>query len=74
MTDWIVAIMTGKSSVYPAPNAAKIAAAGNDLTMPGGMGDFNAMMNGLRSGSLSRRQLQINVTRIVRMARALAKG
>ena len=39
MTDWIVAVMSGKGNKYPAPNAAKIAAAGNDLIMPGGMGD-----------------------------------
>ena len=73
MTDWIIAMMTGKGSKYAAPNAAKIAAAGNDLTMPGGQGDFKAMMKGLKNGLITRRQLQINATRVARMAKKLTK-
>lgn len=71
MTDWIVAAMSNKSCRYVAPNAAKIAAAGNDLTMPGGSGDYKAMLRGLKDGSLSRKQLQINASRVYRMARRL---
>ena len=73
MTDWIIGAMYGKKNKYPAPNAARTAAAGNDLTMPGGMGDFKALMKGLKEGLVTRRQLQINATRIVRMARKLTK-
>ena len=73
MTDWIVGMMTGWGNKYPAPNAAKIAAAGNDLTMPGGLGDFKAMMKGLKKGTVTRRQLQINATRIYRMAKKLTE-
>ena len=40
MTDWIISVMTGRGNKYPAPNAAGIAAAGNDLTMPGGTGGY----------------------------------
>ena len=69
MTDWLIAVMTGKGNKYSAPNAAKIAAAGNDLTMPGGMGDFKAMMKGLKTGLVTRRQLQLNATRVVRLAK-----
>ena len=72
MTDWIISMMTGRGSRYAAPNAAKIAAAGNDLTMPGGMGDFRAMKKGLRRGLVTRRQLAVNATRIYRMAKKLA--
>ena len=72
MTDWIIAMMTGKGHKYAAPNAARIAAAGNDLTMPGGKGDFKAMLKGLqKEGLVSRRQLEINATRIIRMAKKL---
>ena len=73
MTDWIIAIMTGKGNKYAAPNAAKIAAAGNDLTMPGGKGDFKAMIKGLKGGLVTRRQLQINATRVAHMAKKLTK-
>ena len=72
MSDWIIAMMTGKGNKYAAPNAAKIAAAGNDLTMPGGQGDFKAMMKGLKDGLVTRRQLAINATRVARMAKKLA--
>lgn len=72
MTDWIIAMVSGKNSKYPGPNAAKISAAGNDLTMPGGMGDYKAILRGLKDGSLKRRQLEINATRVARMAKKLA--
>ena len=71
MTDWIISVMTGRGNKYPAPNAAGIAAAGNDLTMPGGTGDYKAMMKGLKKGRVTRRQLQINATRVYRMAKKL---
>ena len=72
--DQIIAVMTGKHSKYPAPDAAKIAAAGGDLIMPGSKGDFKAMMKGLKDGLVTRRQLEINATRTVRMAERLAEG
>ena len=71
MTDWVLAAMYMGKQKYPAPNAAKIAAAGNDLTMPGGKGDLKAMLKGHKDGSVSRRQLEINATRVVRMAKKL---
>ena len=71
MSDWIIATMYGGNKKYPAPHAARNAAAGNDLTMPGGKGDFKAMMKGLRSGLVTRRQLAVNATRICRMAKKL---
>lgn len=71
MTDWIIGAMYAGKKKYPAPNAAKTAAAGNDLTMPGGKGDFKALLNGLKSGLVTRRQLEINASRVVRMAKEL---
>ena len=68
MTDWILAVMNGRGNKYPAPIAARIAAAGNDLTMPGGQGDLKAM---LEDGLVTRRQLQLNATRVLRMAKQL---
>ncbi len=71
MTDWIVALLNRRGSRYPAPDAAKIAAAGNDLVMPGGPGDLKAMLKGLKTGHITRQQLMINATRIVRMIKRL---
>lgn len=74
MTDWIIAIMTGKGNKYAPPHAAKIAAAGNDIIMPGSPGDLKAMEQGLQSGLLTRRQLESNVSRIIRLAKLLTGG
>ena len=74
MTDWVVSGMYFGKHKYPAPNAAKTAAAGNDLFMPGCKGDFKAMMKGLKAGLVSRKQLQINATHVVKTVRKLMKG
>ena len=68
MTDWIIGMMSAKGCKYPAPDAAKIAAAGNDLVMPGSKSDFEAMLRGLKGGILSRRQLAINAGRVRKLA------
>ncbi|MBR6704375.1 MAG: glycoside hydrolase family 3 C-terminal domain-containing protein [Lachnospiraceae bacterium] len=71
MTDWIIGALNFGKKKYAVPNAAKIAAAGGDLVMPGGKGDLKAMLKGLKDGSLSRRQLEINAARVIRMAKKL---
>ena len=71
MTDWVIAMLASKENKYPWPNAARIAAAGNDLTMPGSPADFRAMRKGLKDGTVSREQLEINATRVFRMAKKL---
>ena len=74
MSDWIIAANYGKSNKYAAPNAAKNAAAGNDLTMPGSAGDLKSMLQGIKDGLVTREQLEINATRIARLAEKLAGG
>ena len=49
------------------------AAAGSDIFMPGRKKDQDSMMEGLKDGSVSREQLQINATRVYRMAKELCK-
>ena len=71
MTDWIIGSMYFGKHKYPAPNAARIAAAGNDLVMPGGQGDLKAMLKGLKEGLVTRSRLQINATRVLRLAKQL---
>ena len=71
MTDWIIGVLTAGKKKYPAPNAARIAAAGGDLVMPGGPGDLKALLNGLKEGTVTRKQLLINASRVVRMAKKL---
>ena len=71
MTDWVIALMTSKQDIHPAVKPQKVAAAGGDIFMPGCKADFKNMMKGLRDGTLTRNQLQINATRIYRMAKEL---
>ncbi len=71
MTDWIVEEMTDKSSKYPVAVGSKIASAGSELVMPGSSGNFKEMLAALREGSLSRRQLEVNASRMLRLIDAL---
>ena len=73
MTDWILPMGQGSSKKYPAPNAGKIAAAGGDLVMPGGKNDQKAILKALKKKKLTRQQLRINATRVIRMARKLTE-
>ena len=72
MTDWIVGAMYMGKKKYPAPDPALIAAAGGDLVMPGGKGDLKAILSGLRAGKVTREQLRVNATRVIRMAKTSA--
>ncbi|MCH5275054.1 MAG: glycoside hydrolase family 3 C-terminal domain-containing protein [Lachnospiraceae bacterium] len=72
MTDWLVAgaFLSGKSK-YPAPKASGIATAGGDLVMPGGNGDYKDILAALKTGKLSRAQLEINATRVLQVTKLL---
>ena len=73
MTDWVVGngIMNSKADIHPRVEPKYVAAAGGDLFMPGCKADFKNMLSGLADGSVSRKQLQINATRVYRMAKEL---
>ncbi len=71
MTDWTIAGMGGKNSAYPEARADRVGAAGVDLFMPGMTGDFKNMKSGLAEGSLTREQLEVNASHVVRMIRKL---
>ena len=72
MTDWLVRGMIHNERDIHAPvQTEMVAAAGNDLYMPGCKADFDDMLKGLREGTLTRKQMEINVTRVYRMAKKL---
>ena len=71
MSDWIISGMQGKSGKYPAPDAGRIAAAGGDLTMPGGRGDWKAIRKALKRKKLTYIQMRVNATRVLDLARRL---
>lgn len=67
MTDWVVAtdILTNNAK-YPAPDAALVAASGHSLFMPGGKKDYQQILEGLKSGKVTRKQLMINAWWLLR--------
>ena len=71
MTDWLVPAFNSGKKKYPVPDPAKIAAAGGDLIMPGGPADLKALLDGLQAGTVTRRQLEVNATRVYRLAKKL---
>lgn len=72
MTDWVTAgDILSKDVKYPVPNAAKVAAAGGDLFMPGSQTEIEQIISGLQNGAVTRRQLEINASRVISMARKL---
>ena len=75
MTDWVVGgSLMYNSKRYPMPNAGKVALAGGDLFMPGSKADYDRCMAMVRSGELPRYQLELNATRVLRMARRLTEA
>ena len=73
MTDWVVGngVMNSKDDIHARVMPQLVAAAGGDLFMPGGKADHKNVMAGLANGSVTRQQLQVNATRVYRMAKEL---
>ncbi len=72
MTDWVMTVMDSKKSIYRNSLSNEVAKAGGDLFMPGGKKDYENVLKALKEGSLKRRQLEINATRVARMCDKLA--
>jgi beta-glucosidase len=73
MTDWVVDMLSASNeNKYRGALAAEVVKAGGDLFMPGCQKDFDGIMKGLADGSISRKQIQQNATRVYRMAEQLS--
>ena len=59
--------MLNQDDEYPAPDAAKVAAAGNDLFMPGSRKELSEILKGLKNGTVKPKDLLINASRIKRV-------
>ena len=75
MTDWVIgSIKQVEHPRYRNALSDRVAGAGGDLFMPGGKGDWKNLMDALKKGTLSRRQLEENATRVYHMAKKLAEA
>lgn len=69
MTDWVTSFdILSAGAKYPAPEAYKVALAGNDLFMPGSQQEVDNLTEALKDGRITREDLMRNATRISRMA------
>ena len=71
MTDWLIDAVPNYGTKHPASRASKVAKAGGEIVMPGSKTDFEDMMAALQDGSLTRSQLEINATRLIKVIRSL---
>lgn len=69
MTDWVTSSdILSADAKYPAPEAYKVALAGNDLFMPGSQQEIDNLTAALKNGHITREELIKNAIRICRMA------
>jgi beta-glucosidase len=75
MTDWVVGgdMLLAKGSAYGTPDAGKVAAAGCSMFMPGNKGDYEQIINGLKDGTVTERQLRENAGWIMFVLSRLGK-
>ena len=72
MTDWVIAAMGSEQGcIHEDAKADRVCMAGGDLFMPGSKHDYERIKNGLESGTVTKKQLQVNATRVLRMAKKL---
>ena len=75
MTDWVIgAVKQVQNAKHRNALSDHVAAAGGDLFMPGGKGDWKRLMDALQNGTLKRRQLEENATRVYHMAKKLSEA
>jgi len=65
--------MLGGKGKYRGASAAEVPNAGGDLFMPGCKGDYKKLLAAVKAGTVSHKQLEINATRVKRMAEKLCK-
>ena len=74
MTDWVTAnFLFSRNQKYATPDAAKVAAASNDLFMPGSKKELVQILAGLKEGTVTRNDLAANASRIVRTAERISR-
>ena len=75
MTDWVIGgdLLLAKGSKYGTPDAAKVAAAGCSLFMPGGKKDYRQIIAGLKKGTVTERQLRENAGWMLHVMERLGK-
>ena len=67
MTDWVIRMMASKNDKYPFPVASRVALSGTSFMMPGSKKDVKDILNELKYDKKLRKQVRINITRVIKM-------
>ena len=68
MTDWVTGQgILSKEAKHAEPHAGRVAAAGNNLFMPGAKSDYEEVLDAVNTGALSRKQLEISASYVYSM-------
>ena len=68
MSDWVVLGMQNTTSRYPIAKAYKTIKAGNHLFMPGSSSNYKEVLNALKRGKLSRKEINACAVHVVETA------
>ncbi len=71
MTDWVIGTQGDRSSLHPGAVSPNVAKAGGELFMPGSREDYDRLLAAIRDGAVSREQLRLNATRLLKLIRSL---
>lgn len=75
MTDWVAGSdVLSAGAKYPAPEAYKVALAGNDLFMPGSQKEIDNLTEAFKNSNIRRADLMKNAARIYRTAEKLTRA
>lgn len=75
MTDWVAGSdVLNAGAKYPAPEAYKVALAGNDLFMPGSQKEIDNLTEAFENSNIKRADLMKNAARIYRTAEKLTRA
>ncbi len=66
MTDWVMTVMTDSRLIHRNALSDEVAKAGGELFMPGNKKDYERVVKALKDGTLSRKQLEVNASRLIR--------
>ena len=72
LTDWMVDEIADKDSLNRVEEAKYVMKAHGGIFMPGSQSDFNNIKEGLREGTVTRNDLEINVSRIIKLQKYLS--
>ena len=71
MTDWVIQMAADSRSVNRNSLASNTIAAGGDLFMPGGKGDYKNLLEGIKKKTVTEERVRISADRVIKTIKEL---